>query len=144
MFFLEVINHRCPYCRHRYAASVSMVRLGPGSTRCSKCKRAFRDGTIEWPDATGKQKFEYLFPFKARTTVVAGLVVACLPALLAKGDRSDKIALTAILFSIAVFPWLLRLILCEVRIHRSVERHRTNALSEMGYKVTRETGAWSE
>lgn len=140
--FPKLLKHRCPFCRRVYAQTVSNVRLGPGVRRCSKCGRTFRDGSIEWPDASRDERREYLFPAVARISLLGELILASLLGLLARADRSGEIAIAIFVFLLAVFPWLLRLIICRLFIQRSIVRHRKQALSRMGYKVMPEAGAW--
>ncbi len=54
----------CPKCGGYFHMTMGWnpVILGPGARICGSCKTQFRDGSVEWNDATGWQKLNYLLP----------------------------------------------------------------------------------
>jgi len=133
---------RCPFCWIVYEKSISLVRLGPGTSTCAKCTRVFSDGSIEWPRATAAQQREYLFPGQRIVFFIGNIVVGTALVLLTRPTLQDGFLLVVLAVTLVGIPTVGYVLLCALRIRRSVKRHQAALLRSAGYQSGALSEAW--
>ena len=120
----EVRNFKfhCPACRRIYARSLTPVQLGTGRRRCMGCGNTFRDGSQEWPQLGGWERFQYLFPIMIPVwiaTVVGAVILYWAPW--PDSIRGRELYVAQFLAAVVV-PWVPFYLWRAHLISKSVER----------------------
>ena len=102
--------YRCPDCRHVYKVVLGPgdAFLGEGERACSKCKRVFRDRSMEWPVLRGLDRFFFLFPGLICGWMLFALIVSALIYWAGWTHDGIPLLLPVVVFFVApLLPWLL-------------------------------------
>jgi hypothetical protein len=102
------------------------------------------DGSIEWPQATAKQKREFLFPERGWFYLVGELFLGgMLVVAEARQSRGNDFAfLLVATIVVALVPLLLRLFFCWHQIRHSVIRYQRQQLIQAGFAPDIASEAW--
>jgi hypothetical protein len=118
---LRFYRFHCPVCKRRYLMSVSPVLLGTGRRRCEKCQSVFNDGSHEWPELSGQQKFEYVAP----TTVLGyfgGVVLTFVAIFILEPGTRERIFYTEMILLFMCLPWVPYFVGRARRVRESTDR----------------------
>jgi hypothetical protein len=122
LLYVRYYRFYCQACGKKYTSSLSPLQLGTGRRRCQKCAAVFNDGSREWSQLSGMQKFEYIFP-----TMVLGYLCAFAlvigTAFWIGGDGKEKLFLVELMVLLMGFPWIPYFLIRAKRISESRERH---------------------
>jgi len=130
MLFITYYRRFCLKCKKAFQTTLfrNRVRVGSGIRTCSKCKTAFSDGTLEWPDMTPAQRRRFLFggpfwPLMVSGAAISGFLLYLLIKM--QGTREG----TQIILEILGDVWLaygsilaIDYLACWVQIGRSKKR----------------------
>jgi hypothetical protein len=122
VLYIRFYQFSCQACGKQYKTSLSPFPLGTGRRRCKNCSTVFNDGSREWAELSGMQKFEYIFP----TTVLGyfGAFILVLSAAYWIGtDAREKLFLVEMMILLMGFPWIPYFMIRAKEIRASRERH---------------------
>jgi len=124
-FFIGIFDptvYRCPCCRSAFKVILGPgdIFLGEGRRNCSRCHKAFRDRSKEWPALTSLERFFYLFPTVVCGWVLIALMVCGLLAWSGWTVGAIRVALPAVSFF--VIPLMAWFAVRSYQIARSVHR----------------------
>jgi hypothetical protein len=128
----------CASCEKTYLRSLSPFQLGTGKRRCPACAEVFADGSREWPELSGLQKFEYVWP-----TAVLGyfgaMIVAIVFAIYVASDLREMNLMLGVLTVCMILPWAPYFLKRRDAIRSSNERFtRRQALGPAGGEILSE------
>jgi len=114
--------YRCPNCRriYRIVLGPGDVLLGEGERECPKCKKAFRDRSLEWPTLPTLDGFLFLFPGFVCGWILLALIIFALFSWL-----EWTLTITGVLMGAAIFfvtPLVAWFAFRSCQIARSVHR----------------------
>lgn len=130
---IEYWKHICPLCGRLYVATLSRkpVFLGPGTRQCRKCKRAFQDGSSEWPQLPVSKKLFFLCPNVAMILLALAVFMAVFGWL--TGDTLDeRIAVAIVMLVFFTLPLLPMWVVKYLKIRASKRRHTAAQRKAMG------------
>jgi len=113
---------RCPHCRSVYklAPGLGDVFLGKGERTCSKCEKAFRDRSQEWPELSTLDRFFFLFPGAVCIWTLLGIIFRALFSWAGWTFGKTQILLPAAL--IFVTPLIAWFVFRGFQVARSIHR----------------------
>jgi hypothetical protein len=91
LIFLRWTSYSCSHCHSMFRRDFwpQNVRLGCGSTICTKCGQPFDDGSREWPQLTWGKKLRYFLPPGIQALAGGGLFCIIFTFFIAPGNAID-------------------------------------------------------
>jgi len=127
MLDFHIYKFRCPVCRRIYTTSLTPLLLGTGRRKCKKCGSTFRDGTREWPQFGGWEKFEYLFPLMALGWIITVISVAWIESPTRSESGHIQRYIVEVL-AVIIVPWVPFYLWRAHLIGRSIQRFERHKL----------------